>query len=179
MTENLKNIVNVDIIPDKIISTNSSNFNIIKKITPYLFNIKTIICIVIIGIVLFFKNKYKNVTNIIKKSEDSDLYDYIIMDKNNKVWKVSKDFFNKLSNQDNYKLVPPVLLNNINNNIDDTIYNMNNMNTIKNMKSMNNMNIIKKNKKNKKNSNYENYENVENLDENTSDIISDNIAIND
>ena len=172
MTENLKNIVNSEILSDKIITPTSSSFNIIKKITPYLFNIKTIICVIIICLILYFKNKYSNITNLMKKPEASDLYDYIIMDKNNKIWKVSKDFFNKLNNVDNYKLVPPVLLNNINNNNDDTIYNMNNM------KNMNNMNNIKKNKKNKKNNNYENYENVEILDDNTSDIISDNIATN-
>ena len=173
MTENLKNIVNVDIIPDKIISTNSSNFNIIKKITPYLFNIKTIICIVIIGIVLFFKNKYKNVTNIIKKSEDSDLYDYIIMDKNNKVWKVSKDFFNKLNNVNNYKTVPSLLLNNINN-IDDMPHINNKKN--KKIKRINPYEIDNEIRNNNNDNDDENHDS--HRDENTSDIISDNIANN-
>ena len=147
------------ILPKNIITSNSSSF--INKIKPYLFNYKTAIAI-IIGILFYYmKKKYytnKNITKNTSKNEDIELYDYIVIDKNNKLFKVSKDFFVRLNNSCNYESVSSSQLNNI--------INLNE-----------NKHIENKNKYNKNNENTENTEkykdNVKNDD--TSDIISDNI----
>ena len=111
MVENMKNSVNIDnIVSDKIIP----NKTFINKITPYLFNTKVIISIIIIAILFYLKFKYYNKnTNSTKKEASNELYDYVIMDKNNKVWKVSQDFFEKMNNASNYNNLPTTLLNNI------------------------------------------------------------------
>ena len=109
MVEIIKNPVNIDNI--------ITNKTFISKITPYLFNIKIIISIIIIAILGYIKFKYynKNTANTIKKETSAELYDYVIMDKNNKVWKVTQDFFERLNNGNNYNNLPTTLLNNIKN----------------------------------------------------------------